>query len=341
MSCGFGAVALVFLIIKHDVDTHIEAENQELQAEVNLLAEEINEGQQGLVKTRNTLSALDQQFVQAQGLATRIIDDIQRTQGELELLTSSDSADINKLQEELKRLEQDKQRLAAENEKLGSDALRYSGDGDRQYLTGLKLGGERILILLDSSASMLDSSIVNIIRRRNMSDNVKRSSIKWRRALSTVSWLSAQLPADAHYQIYDFNTDVSPAIADTRGQWLRVEDRATLEQGLLNLRKLIPQKGTNLENTFASISEFHSLPDNIFLITDGLPTQGKKKTTRNTVSGPERLKLFHRSLDQLPAGIPVNVILAPMEGDPLAAAALWKLAQVTQGSFLSPSKDWP
>jgi hypothetical protein len=43
----------------------------------------------------------------------------------------------------------------------------------------------------------------------------------------------------------------------------------------------------------------------------------------------------------LPAGIPVNVILFPMEGDPVAASAFWKLAQATGGSFMSLSEDWP
>ena len=35
--------------------------------------------------------------------------------------------------------------------------------------------------------------------------------------------------------------------------------------------------------------------------------------------GKERLRLFDRALDELPRGVPVNVILFPMEGDPMAA----------------------
>jgi hypothetical protein len=59
------------------------------------------------------------------------------------------------------------------------------------------------------------------------------------------------------------------------------------------------------------------------------------------VSGGDRLKLFDRAIRALPRGVPVNVLLFPMEGDPMAAPAFWKLAIVTQGSFLTPSKDWP
>ncbi|RLA57520.1 MAG: hypothetical protein DRR04_12705 [Gammaproteobacteria bacterium] len=82
-------------------------------------------------------------------------------------------------------------------------------------------------------------------------------------------------------------------------------------------------------------------PDNIFLITDGLPTQGINPPRGNKVSGKERLKLYRQAVRALPKGVPVNIILAPMEGDPMAASEFWQLAQISGGSFLSPSKDWP
>ena len=342
MSCGFGAVALIFLIIKHDVDNQIESENQHLLAEVNLLAEEVRFGEEQLVRTRNTLSAIDDQLAQANGLARRIIDDIEATQGKIAQLDRTDSEDeLNQLKQDLKTLEEEKKRLEEENRQLGDDVLRFLGEGDRQYLTGLKLGGARILVLLDASASMLDETIVNVIRRRNMSDNTKRASQKWQRALKTVEWLTAQFPPQGRYQIYTFNTDIQAAIDDSEGEWLDTGDRAQLEQSVRNLRQVIPAGGTSLERTFQTVHDFPTLPDNIFLITDGLPTQGLSKPKRNTVTGPERVKLFNRAVDELPRGIPVNVILAPMEGDPMAAAAFWNLAYSSRGSFLSPSKDWP
>ena len=44
---------------------------------------------------------------------------------------------------------------------------------------------------------------------------------------------------------------------------------------------------------------------------------------------------------ELPANVPVNVILLPMEGDPEAAIRFWDLAMRTRGSFLAPARDWP
>ena len=43
-------------------------------------------------------------------------------------------------------------------------------------------------------------------------------------------------------------------------------------------------------------------------------------------AGQQRLKLFGQAVDELRRGIPVNVILFPMEGDPMAASSYWKLA---------------
>lgn len=342
MSCGFGAVALIFLIIKHDIDTRADVQTDYLSAEVEQLDEEIREGQKNLVALRNTLSALDQQHVEAQGLARRILEDVNLTQGKLDEFSSRDvEAEIQRLKEEREKLQTEIERLKAEDQQRGQDALQYLGDGDRQYLTGLKLGGARILILLDTSASMLDEKLINIIRTRNMSDTVKQQAPKWRRSLATVKWLAAQLPQQSQYQIYGFNTDVKPALDGTMGQWLRVSDQKQLELAILNLRKTTPSGGTSLERAFHAINALNPRPDNIILLTDGLPTQGMVAPKRNTVTGPEREKLFQQAASLLPKGVPVNVILAPMEGDPMAAAHFWYLAMATRGSFISPSKDWP
>jgi len=218
---------------------------------------------------------------------------------------------------------------------------RFSGDGDRQYLTGLKLGGKRILILLDASASMLDHSLVNVIRMRNMPETVQRRAPKWQRAVNTVDWLSAQLPKDSQYQIYTFNTQARPVMPDTAGKWLAVSDREQLDKSVDRLRELTPANGTSLAAAFAVAGAMNPRPDNIYLITDGLPTQGSGAATSGKVSGRDRLKLYNQALSALPRGVPVNVILAPMEGDPDAASAFWRLAQATRGSFLAPAKDWP
>ena len=53
------------------------------------------------------------------------------------------------------------------------------------------------------------------------------------------------------------------------------------------------------------------------------------------------IKFFEQAIKTLPPRIPVNTLLFPMEGDPMAAVVYWKLAVDTGGSFLTPSSDWP
>lgn len=340
MSCGFGAVALIFLIIKHDVDSKTENLFPDLQAEVSLLEEEIKDGQENLVRAKNTLSEVDQRLVEAQGEARIINEEINAVRAAIKN-TDDPNLDVTALQEKLDQLESEKEKLAKENEELGNKARRFVGQGNRQYLTGLNLGGSHIAIMLDSSASMLDETIVNIVRRRNMSDAAKLRSEKWQRALGTVEWLVAQLPEASSYQIFSFNTSAQVPLSGTETQWLKVSDKAQLERAIDNLRQTTPEKGTNLYKSFTSLMRLSPLPDNIFIITDGLPTQGKKATTKSTITGPDRLKLFNEAVDLLPKGIPVNTVLLPLEGDIMAAPAFWQLAQITRGSFLTPSKDWP
>ena len=58
--------------------------------------------------------------------------------------------------------------------------------------------------------------------------------------------------------------------------------------------------------------------------------------------GPsERLNLFRSAVRELPSGVPVNIMLFPMEGDFDAPISFWSLALTTNGSFLTVSRDWP
>jgi hypothetical protein len=344
MSCGLGAVVLLFLIIKHNANITMQnaLAAPDLGSEVMLLEKEILEGRENLAELRNTIAELDNRVVIAQGLARRITDDLNDTSGKEKALAAAvQDSEIEQLKQDLRKIEEERQRQLAETDNTGLDTRSFIGEGNRQYLTGLKLGGDRILVLLDASASMLDQTIVNVIRRRNMSDEQKRSSPKWLQVLEMVEWLSTRFPVSSKYQIYTFNTRAESVIADSKGQWLNVSDKTQLNLAFKNLEAVIPAGGTSFENVFLDIKQLSPLPDNIYLLTDGLPTQGRNPPRDATVSGRNRLELFEDALEQLPGNIPVNVILLPMEGDPMAASAFWQLAQLTGGSFMSPSEDWP
>ena len=345
MFCGFGAVILIFLILDHNSSMTPSELNPDLNAEVNLLREEVNEGELGLVALRNTVSDVSFEVVTAEGLARQIQEQLQTFLQELAALENSSVAtedSIEKLRADVKSLEEELQRLQASAfEQEGNSVRQFIGDGNRQYLSGLFLGGQRILILIDSSSSMLDSTLVNIIRTRNMSDDRKKQAPKWQRVVKIVDWISTQLPITSRYQIWEFNENLGSVLSGSLDSWEEVADRDGLNEAIESVKEIVPANGTNMEQVFRAVANMSPRPDNIFLITDGLPTLSDRGSNNALVTPSERIKLYEEALEELPRGIPVNIVLLPLEGDPSAAAAFWQLAQYSQGSFITPSKDWP
>ncbi len=346
MSCGFGAAVLLFLIIKHNIDSDISSPLNitapDLQSEISLLEEEIHLGEKNLVAIKNTIEEIEQEILITQGLAQKIEKEIAALSGrQKDLLVTRDDAKVDSLKSDLIKLEQQKKNLEKKLDEAGVASRKFVGDGDRAYVSGLKMSGKYLLILLDSSASMLDKTIVNIIRRRNMSEDRKRNAPKWQHAIRIVEWLAAKFPLDSQFQIYHFNTDVEPLVTNSQGRWLYVKDKNKLDDAFTRLAQLAPTQGTNLEKAFMAVNRLNPKPDSIYLITDGLPTQGAKPPRNTTISSKDRMLLFDKAVKKLSDRIPVNIILTPIEGDPNAAITYWRLARATQGSFMSPASDWP
>ena len=174
-----------------------------------------------------------------------------------------------------------------------------------------------------------------------MADAVKLRSLKWRQAVASVDWLSAQFPKDSMFQIYTFNNEPKPVLKGSEGIWLEVGDGKQLDEAIRLLRRTVPQNGTNTRDAFAIISELNPRPDNVIVLVDSLPTMNAPDTERGMVTGQERLRFHYEAEAGIPSGIPVNILLYPMEGDYNAAIAYWLLAYRTGGSFMSISKDWP
>jgi hypothetical protein len=252
---------------------------------------------------------------------------------------------IEKLKADIRALEEGTRRLEAgaiDKGPAGQDikAFRNVG-GDRRYITGIKVRGKRTLILLDRSASMLHQDLVNVIVLRNADDVKKRTASKWRRAIDTVNWIIAQLPPDAQFQVYGFNTKAGPVLAESNGKWQNANDPLLRSKDIEALSAIVPADGTSLFNAFDAVKTLTPLPDQIILITDGLPTQGKSPGFRKYIDAGARARLFDDAVGQLPDKVPVDVILLPMKGDLPAAHRFWQLTRFTNGTLMMPSKDWP
>jgi len=347
MSCGFGAVILFFMIINSQVTRSTDRPPDDLSGETTRLEYEILDQRKNLVLAKNSMEDLKDEQVTAEDQIAAIITLIRKLKEEMKEFDEDSLAKVKrveKLQSDIESLEKERNRLLAleqNTQQEGAKVRRFTGDGDRQYLTGLKVGGERILVLVDASASMLDRKMINILRRRNMSDTIKLRSLKWRQAIASVDWLSAQFPETSKFQIYTFNTEAKPVLEGSEGIWLEVGDGKQLDEAVRLLRRTVPEKGTNMLGAFGVIKKMNPRPDNVILLVDGLPTMNASETSRGMVTGQERLKYHYEAESEVPSGVPVNVLLYPMEGDYNAAIAYWLLAYRTGGSFMSISKDWP
>jgi hypothetical protein len=347
MCCGFGAVVLLVMLLNGDMLATRKEIVADLRSEVTRLEREVKTGREFMVSLQNSMNQTEEEIVRTEGLSRQVIDRIEQAKVELAAMSGKSQATrehINALQSDLLKLDEENRRIGAEQQAeaaRGAQVREFIGQGDRQYLTGLRLGGKRVLLLVDASASMLDEKIVNIVIRRNLDDRTKQASPKWQRAIRTAEWLTANLPADSSLQIFTFNTSARQVVPDLQGKWIATTDNKTVDRMLAALKQTIPQGGTSLYNVFSAAAHMQPHPDNILLLTDGLPTQGDRVSSQSTVSGDERLKLFHQATRVLPKYVPVNTILFPMEGDPMAAVSFWQLAIDTGGSFLTPTRDWP
>ncbi|HEY8265753.1 MAG TPA: VWA domain-containing protein [Steroidobacteraceae bacterium] len=344
ISCGFGAVVLFYTIMASQAGMTRTNEHMILQANANRLDKEVMEGRAHLAELRNALESTEDKTVQASGLSRAALERMKLTEEEL----AKYSNDTVAQRESLERLKADLQQLEEGNRRLKERAKPAAGVpvksvDDQQQLATLRVSGKRVLMLVDASASMLDETLVNVIRLRNMPPERRIQSAKWQQAVNTVEWITARLAQDTQFQIYAFDTGTRPVVEGTAGRWLSVREAGQVEGAIAALRRTAPTGGTSLQNAFAVIKQLNPAPDNVILVTDGLPTQGEKPPLMRTlVTEEQREDLMQDAIKALPPSPPqINVVLLAMEGDPSAPIYFWRLARATGGSFLNPAEDWP
>ena len=346
MTCGFGAVILFFMIINANIDLRREETLDDLASEVDRMELKVLTGRRNLVELKEDLVRLIEQWSILRDRREQIVTqirDIEEESDALNLDSSTREEIIERLRAELEELEAETERLAdAQTPEIAGDRLRgFTGDGNRQYLTGLRMGGQRVVILVDASTSMLDRTVVNIFRRRNMSEAQQLSAPKWRQVVDTVDWLTTQIPPGTQIQIYAFNDTAWSLLDGSEGEWQTVADARQLDEAVERLGATVPQGPTSLHAAFGAMRPLDPRPDNIYLLVDGLPTMGEITPNQPGVTGEQRLRHFERAERTLPFNVPVNIILYAMEGDPFAAPAYWRMALNTGGSMMAPSEDWP
>jgi beta-lactamase regulating signal transducer with metallopeptidase domain len=204
----------------------------------------------------------------------------------------------------------------------------------RHPITGLQLGGERIVFLVDVSGGMLGRSATEVEQWRDRSPAEQRAAPKWLQLVTTFERLTEQVPVGARFQVIAFGGTAHSLIDGTDGAWVDATEDA-VDRVVRTLRdEIVPAGSSDLNAAFNAAGALEPAPDNIFLLTDGLPTASA------TEGDPrERIQLFNEAIARTPLGAPVNVILLPKEGEPVAAPAFWLLALRTDGGLFAPTQD--
>lgn len=340
MSCGLGAVVLVFLLIKQ-ADESTPQNLGAVQADIEFERQKAVD----LQARRNALDAT----------ARRQASDLDQINSATQAARAAASAAERETNTIRTQIERARAEMSEAEEETANANLEIEAEGNRNYLIGLKVEGERIVILLDTSASMLATQIVDIIRLRNSTPARQRTAPKWTRARDITKWLAARLPPRSDVRIMTFSTETTDHSAGVN--WMRARDTMDLSTAVASATNALPANGTNLEQALDAVAALRPTPDAVYLITDGLPTlhgdlgtfdldniTSCYRSNESTVTPKCRSEFFSRAMKKFyrrAPGVQVNVVLLPIEGDPAAALGYWLLANENGGTLLSPREGWP
>lgn len=334
MSCGLGAIILVLMLVKLDTD-NVSAESDRLREDLARL-----EATETDLAGRIT-ALLRDKAVSAEAVAARAAE-LARLQAELarerDRIAASRTA-ARALEETITSIELPKK----------PDVIETRPTGSENYIVGLRVEGARIGVLVDSSASMTDAVLIDIIRRKNMAVADKQAGPKWQRTKRVVNWFLARVPQRSDVRVVAFNDQARPLGATVNGA-----DAAGLGRVLADLDAIVPSGPTNLAAGLASLAAFR--PTDVYVITDGLPTAGNGGyrslnpfsdcsalwAGATSISGACRVRLLRHTISNAGLGnARVNVVLLPIEGDPQASHEFWKWTAATDGILISPASSWP
>lgn len=357
MCCGLGAAVLLLLVVKHGPIDAVLNELGELEAKILEIQEQI------AIKTDTKINL------------TKVLEET-----ESNLLAASekdeDGTETYAMVQERRLaalvLELAKQQdiLRAQRIKLAEVSLKKSEEQSEEktqvsktHLTGLLVNGDRVVILLDVSASMLATSLVEIIRIRASPTRIKQNAEKWLRARRAAYWVYDKIPPKTQYQLITFSDAVEDADGVSASAvpnfvWKTKDDNAVTAERLRNrLDQIIPHGPTDLMTALNYAGSLSPKPLQIILITDGLPTKPGTRTLARLRDCPRttagktvllspncRASVFRNSVSRARSrirDIRVDTILFPLEGDSNAIHHYWELAQSSGGRVLSPISSWP
>ena len=336
MSCGLGAVILVFMLVKQNIEES-PTETLKLKKDISILKEVREEAQNSLKHVREQRI---KEYSDLAALNSHLSEKREKIEGRSSELISG-AADLDNIKQSIIKIKVPKK----------EDLIETQQVNEENYLLGLRVEGNKIAILVDVSSSMTNEKLIDIIKTKNGSNQGKLSSKKWLRTKRVVEWLLSRLPKNSQIVVVSFNKNAK--ILGASG-WSQASGSNIIKSIISDLDGIVPEGPTNLQKGLDAVNKLS--PTNIYVVTDGLPTKGESSFkslnpfsacgsltgTSKTISGECRKRLFKQTIKESGrGGSQVDVILLPLEGDPEAAFEYWVWASGTGGLMISPASNWP
>ncbi|MFP4166858.1 MAG: hypothetical protein ACLFUF_06795 [Opitutales bacterium] len=319
ISCGFGAVLLLFILTAQRQINEIEERAQETEETASSLQASIKEAE-----ARKEALEAELQSVDPDG-ASKGLPSPAKLASRREQLAQA----IEEQKEDLQALESE----AEEPEAPGSPERPSA---DRRYLTGLQLRGPRVVILLESAGSMLAETAGEARSMLKQGDG--GGSDKWKRAKATVRAVLAAIPKGTKVAVLSMNENTRAISGSPAAPYIDPYNNDELLPTLEQLEQLEAEGGANLGKALKAASALPDRPSSLLLIGDGLPTA--PAPSAGNLTEADRVRLFKRATAN-PPNYPFNAILLPFDKDPAAAGLFWRLSTTTRGVTMVPDEDWP
>ena len=313
--CGFGAVLLLFILT---------AKNQIVESEAEAL------------QAAEAMAELERAIVLAEARKRSLEAELAALDPQPDTDTTS-LAELAAREERLAReiVEIESQIAAAHQDLAEEPASIERPSADKSYLSGLKLRGPRILILLESTGSMLGEDAGEALGILRGGD--PKQADKWLRAKRVLRSVLAAVPKDNEVALFHFNEDTAALSGPPSDPWIDPYDNTALVDALDRLDRLQAGGGSDLARAFLKTAELERQPTSVLVITDSLPTA---PAAGGSVTEAQRADLFRRALAVQPR-VPINVLLLPFAGDPAAAGLYWQMSGRDSGVTLVPNRSWP
>ena len=339
MACGLGAVLMILIVVKFNASTSIPSDEiQKLEEELAALNDEASQTQKSLDEVNDNIA-----------MEIGTLEDIKKRIEELKVQQDATKRALNDKQAVVANLET---AIAARAPLQTDDPIELKGSGEENYLLGLKVEGRKIGILIDSSASMMEENLNDILRLKNSEPGKKKAAAKWRRTVRVAKWLLARLPKESQVSVATFNSEAR-VLGERPVFSARVS--ASMKHLSAEIEKLVPNNGTDLREGIRAITQAMPGMTDLYIVTDGLPTLLKPnsgfKESRDCkpITQPKGMRtgecrmlvLAHTFSQDAPKKVKTNIVLLPLQGDHQAPVAYWSWARATGGIVLSPAKGWP